>query len=77
MQPDLLALYPQPSEYVSEEQADRFHGRDLVSLTDDDLKRELAFLRVVNFAHHSAWHVEREARVGGELARRRRIRGSR
>ena len=74
MQPDLTALYPVPSELVSEEQADKLHGRDLPSLPDDDLKRELSFLRVLNFVTASNWHLEREVRVAAELSRRRDIR---
>jgi len=74
MQPDLLSLYPQPDELASEEQADRFHGRDLASLTEEDLRRELSYLRVVNFVCCSEWHLEREVRVAAELAKRRRLR---
>lgn len=74
MQPNLLALYPIPSELVSEDQADRFHNRDLSSRTDDDLRRELSFLRVVNFVTDSAWHLEREVSVAAELSRRRNAR---
>lgn len=71
MQPDLLSLYPQPDEHASDEQFDRFHGRDLASLTEEDLRRELSYLRVVNFVSASEWHLEREVRVAAELASRR------
>lgn|GEM_PF-4131620 len=74
MQPDLLTLYPTPNELVSEDQADRFHNLDLPARTEDDLRRELSFLRVVNFVADSEWHLEREVQVAAELSRRRNTR---
>lgn len=74
MQPNLLDLYPTPSELSSEDQADHFHNRDLSSRTEDDLRRELSFLRVLNFIEDSEWHLEREVQVAAELSRRRNAR---
>lgn len=68
---DLLALYPTPDPLASEEHADRFYNRDLPAETDGSLKRELCFLRTVNFLYDSIWHIEREGAVSEELSRRR------
>lgn len=67
---NILALYPKPDAQVSEEQADRLHHRDLDHCTEDDLRRELSFLRTWNFVLDSEWHLERERCVSEELRRR-------
>jgi len=74
---NVLALYPTPNEQTSEEQADRLHHRDLDHRTDDDLKRELSFLRTWNFVLGSEWHLEREIRVSAAIRRVHERRGGR
>jgi hypothetical protein len=66
----ILALYPTPDAQESEEQSDRLFYVDLPKLTEDDLRRELAWLRCWNFVLDSPWHAEREERVSEELRRR-------
>lgn len=66
----ILALYPTPDAQKSEEQSARLFHVDLEKLTEDDLRRELAWLRTWNFVIDSAWHLDRETRVAEELRRR-------
>lgn len=73
----ILALYPTPDDQTSEEQGDRLHHRDLDQRTEDDLRRELSFLRTWNFVLDSPWHLEREQRVSEAIRRIHERRGGR
>ena len=66
---DLCGLYPVPDE-LTEEGFDRFNNLDLPKLRDEDLRREITFLRWFNFLSGGEWHLSRELAVAEELARR-------
>lgn len=59
-----------PDELVSENEHDRFHHFDLPDRAEEDLRRELAFTRWVNYITDSSWHRDRESAIGLELRRR-------
>ena len=73
----LLGVYPEPDPLASEEQADRHSHTDLTAETDASLRREIAFLRWLNFITDSAWHQAREDQVAREMRRRHERRGGR
>lgn len=74
---EILSLYPTPDATTSEEQADRLGHLDLGELSENDLRRELSWLRTWNFVLASECHAEREQRVADELRLRHERRGRR
>ena len=59
-----------PDPLRSEDQHDRYYGLDLPNRTEHDLRRELAFRRVVNYLVDDDWSLGQEERIGNELQRR-------
>ncbi len=59
---------------VPDPTSERYRNRDLSSLAEIQLVRELAWLRVRNYLLASDWHYQREVEVSSELYRRRQIR---
>lgn len=70
-----LAIVPDP--LVSEEQADKYHHHDLDARNENDLRRELSFLRWFNYLEESAWHQDREQFVARALRQRHERHGGR
>jgi hypothetical protein len=68
---NIIAAVKVPDELESENARDRFNHADVPDRSDEDLRRELGFVRWLLYVTDSAWHGDRERIIGHELAERR------